>query len=116
MRRHKKYDIIYLHVLLFVFSFSSIFSKCASYQEFFNTKFISLYIGLLLLLGIYAIGWQQVIRRLPLSTAFAHKSVVILWSTLWGFLFFHEELSLGKCVGILMVMVGVILFSKSEEH
>ncbi len=110
------YNIYFLHILLVIYSFSGIFSKYASCQEFFNTKFIFLYAGLLLILGIYAIGWQQVIRRLPLSTAFAHKSVVILWSTLWGFLFFHEELSLGKCVGILMVMVGVILFSKSEEH
>ncbi len=107
--------LLSLHILLFIYSFSGIFSKYASHQEFFDTKFIFLYLGLLLILVIYAIGWQQVIRRLPLSTAFAHKSVTIIWSTIWGILFFQEEISLGKCVGILMVMTGVILFSKSEE-
>ncbi len=107
--------MVYLHILLIIFSFSGILSKCASYQDFFNTKFVFLYAGLLLILGIYAIGWQQIIRRLPLSTAFAHKSVTIIWSTIWGMLFFQEELSPGKCVGILMVIMGVILFSKSEE-
>ena len=110
------YNIYFLHILLVIYSFSGIFSKYASYQEFFDTKFIFLYAGLLLILVIYAIGWQQIIRRLPLSTAFAHKSVTIIWSMLWGILFFQEELTLGKCAGILMVMMGVILFSKSEEH
>ena len=73
------------------------------------------YLGLLMILGIYAIGWQQIIRRLPLSLAFAHKSVTIIWGMLWGILFFQENLSLGKCVGILLIVVGICLFEKAEE-
>ena len=45
------------------------------------------------ILGIYAIGWQQVIKRMPLTTAYANKAVTLVWGLVWGLLLFHEQLN-----------------------
>ena len=46
-----------------------------------------------------AIGWQQVIKRIPLTTAFANKAVTVVWGLVWGALFFREAVTPGKLLG-----------------
>ena len=67
------------------------------------------------LLGAYAIGWQQVIKRLPLTYAYANKAVTVLWGIVWGVLLFHERVSPLKILGALIVLSGVVLFSLAER-
>lgn len=100
-----------LHVLLLVYSLSGIFSKLASSQEFLSPEFVLLYGGMLFVLFVYAVVWQQIIKRLPLSVAFANKAVTVVWGIVWGWLFFHEEVSAGMLIGAVVVMVGVVLYS-----
>lgn len=64
---------------------------------------------------VYALGWQQVIKRMPLTTAFANKAVTIVWGIIWGIVFFHEAISIGKIIGAFLVIIGVVLFSYSDE-
>ena len=107
-----------LHVLLLVYSLSGIFSKLASAQPFLSPQFVGLYGCMLLVLFVYAIAWQQIIKRLPLSVAFANKAVTVVWGIVWGLLVFHERITLPMLVGALVVMAGVILYStdaKMEE-
>ena len=59
---------------------------------------------------VYAIGWQQVIKRLPLITAYANRAVTIVWGIIWGLLIFNEKLNAGKVIGALIVIAGVILY------
>ena len=69
---------------------------------------------MILLLGVYAIAWQQIIKVLPLTTAFANKAVTVVWGLIWGMLFFGERLTAGKLIGALLVIVGVALFGMAE--
>ena len=39
---------------------------------------------MLLALVTYAAGWQQVIKHLPLTTAYANKAVTVVWGILAG--------------------------------
>ena len=72
MRKNKRaLTLLALHLLLLVYSFSGCFSKTAAGQPFLSLKFILLYGGTLVILAVYALGWQQIIKRLPLTTAFA---------------------------------------------
>lgn len=66
-------------------------------------------------MGIYAVGWQQIIKYLSLTTAFANKAVTIVWGIIWGILFFHETITVGKLLGAILVIVGVILFVSSDK-
>ena len=71
--------LIALHLLLLVYSLSGIFSKNAAHEPFLSPMFILLYGGMLAILFIYAIGWQQILKRLSLSMAFANKAVTVIW-------------------------------------
>lgn len=110
-----KYYIL-LHVLLMVYSISGILSKLAAKVVFMSIPFILLYLGIVFLLGIYAIFWQQIIKALPLTIAYANKAVSVIWGLVWGILFFHEKLTLGKIIGICLIVTGIILFCKSDEN
>lgn len=67
-----------------------------------------------MLLGFYAIAWQQIIRAIPLTTAFANKAVTSAWGLVWGLLFFREQITVGKLLGVALVIVGVVLFSTAD--
>ena len=110
-----KYYIL-LHVLLMVYSISGILSKLAAKVVFMSIPFNLLYLGIVFLLGIYAIFWQQIIKALPLTIAYANKAVSVIWGLVWGILFFHEKLTLGKLIGICLIVTGIILFCKSDEN
>lgn len=104
-----------LHLLLMMFSVMGIFSKLAAGQAFMSFKFI-LYYGLMLaILAIYAFAWQQVIKRLPLTTAFANKAVTVVWGMVWGVVAFKEHISLNKVIGSIVIIGGIILYSMTEK-
>ena len=110
MDKTKVKTLFGLHLLLMVYSMSSICSKMAAGSEFLSFRFCLFYAIIIALLGLYAIGWQQVIIRLPLTVAFANKSVTVVWGIIWGFVFFQEKITIGKIVGALFVIAGVILY------
>lgn len=103
-----------LHVMLMIYTSSGIFSKLAGKHPFLSLEFCFFYGIVILLLGFYAIGWQQIIKRLPLSVAFANKAVTVIWGSVWGLLFFHEAITVGKVVGATMVIIGVVLYARSD--
>ena len=108
--------ILELNILLMFFSLGGIFSKLASKQSFLSLKFILCYGALLLIMFVYAIGWQQVIKRLPLTMAYANRAVTIVWGIIWGLLFFNEKLNVGKIIGAVIVIAGVLLYvTESDE-
>lgn len=106
--------LIALHLMLGVYSLCSVFAKLASGYPVGSPYFLLCYALMIALLGLYAIGWQQFIKRMPLSVAYANKAVTVLWGGFWGILLFHEQLSAGKVVGGLLVLVGIALFGYAD--
>ena len=111
---------LFLHLLLMVYSANSILSKLAAQQEFLSWPFLLLYAGVVALLGVYALGWQQVLRHIPLSAAYANKAVTVVWGCVWGMLVFREKLTAGKLAGGALVLAGIVLYglagSEEENH
>lgn len=116
MSNTKKKTILALNILLMVYSFSGICSKMASKESGITFKFCFFYACVVGLLGIYAIGWQQIIKRIPLTTAFANKAVTVIWGLIWGMIFFKEQITLGKICGALLVVAGVVLYAKADTN
>lgn len=108
-------NFILLHVLLFVYSLGGVFSKLAAGEDFFSVPFFIFYSMVLVIMAVYAIGWQQIIKKFPLSLAFANKAITLVWGFLWGLLLYNEPVSWQKIVGILLVMVGIYTYSLSRE-
>ena len=107
---------ISLHLMLMIYSVSGICSKLVGRYPFLSVEFCFFYGIVILLLGFYAIGWQQIIKRLPLSVAFANKAVTVIWGSVWGFLLFREAMTIGKLIGMAMVIVGVVLYAQSDRE
>lgn len=105
-----------LHFLLMLYSLGGVCSKKAAQAGFFSWKFCMFYGLLILLLFFYAVGWQQVIKKLPLSTAFSNKAVTAAWGMIWGIIFFDETVSIGKIIGIFIVITGVVLYSQADDR
>lgn len=116
MKNSKTKTLILLHVIILIYSLSGICSKLAANEEFLSLRFCLYYGGVILLLGFYALAWQQIIKQLPLSTAYANKAVTVIWAMLWGILFFDESVTIGKMAGILLVIAGIVIFAKADHE
>ena len=107
--------LVVLHLMLMCYSLSGVLSKLASSQPFLSPRFCLYYGGVIVLLGLYALVWQQIIKRIPLTTAFANKAITTVWGLAWGFIFFREQITVGKLAGTALVVVGIILFSQADR-
>lgn len=114
MKQPYIHSYILLHVMLMIYSVSGILSKLAACQPFPSNLFFMYYLFSLFCLGIYAICWQQVIKRLPLSLAFSSKGVTVVWGMLWGSLVFREQITLKMFLGAACIILGVAVFALSE--
>ncbi len=107
---------IVLHAMLAVYALSSVCAKMAGQEEPLSFKFCMYYGILLLLLGLYAIGWQQIIKRMPLTAAYANKAVGVIWACIYGVIFFGEKITPGKIISALLTIAGVVLFAFADSN
>lgn len=80
-----------------------------------SAKFIMLYGILLAILVVYALLWQKVLKKMKLVTAYANKSITIIWGLIWGVLLFNETVTINKILGILVIILGVYFVVTGEE-
>lgn len=113
---YPKRHFLILNIILILYSLSTVCGKMAAMQEFGSTEFFLLYFGMILLLVIYAIGWQQVIKSMPLSIAFTNKAITVVWGIIWGNNLFNEKISILKLIGAMVVIVGVVLYVLPERQ
>ena len=114
MKMIRKY--IFLQLVILVYIIGLIPSKLASNEPFLSFKFC-LYYGLLFLsLAIYAILWQQILKKLPLTIAYVNKSTTIIWSMIIGFFLFKEKVTIFNIIGAIVVIIGIIVMIKGEHN
>src|SRR5271156_5270641 len=58
-------------------------------------------------------GWLYALRFLPLGLAFALTNRVHIFVPLGAWFFLHEEISLRRGSGILIIIVGILLLAQS---
>lgn len=109
-----KYFIL-LHIILLVNSFGGICSKLASAEPFLSLRFCLCYGGMIAILGVYAIAWQQIIKQMSLTTAFCNKAIEIVWGIMWGVLIFKESVKWNMILGAVIVIAGVIIVVTADE-
>ena len=112
---NKKWLFI-LQIALLIYSCSGLFSKSASKFQFFSIPFIVCYGGMLFILVVYAVMWQQVIKHLPLTLAFANKAITVVWGMILGALFFKETFSMKQIIGAGIIIIGVILYMMADKE
>ena len=109
-------ELIAIQLVVMVYTGSTIIGKFAAGASEENVgRFLLLYGAEIGVLGIYAILWQQVIRRFELSVAYANRAVALLWSLLWAVLIFGERLTFRKVLGAGLVVAGTWVVNGGKE-
>lgn len=110
--------IILIQSMVFLYSLVSMLSKYASevlqVHGLLSVPFILLFGAMVGCLGVYAILWQQVLKKVDLITAYVHKSTTLIWSLLWAATLFDETIAWNNIVGVLIVVFGVILVTQDD--
>ncbi len=109
-------ELLFLQLVIMVYTGSSIAAKFAAAQEALSMEFFLFYGVEIVILGVYAILWQQIIKRFELSIAYANRAMVLVWSILWAVLIFHDEISLQNLLGIALVIIGTIVINLDTKE
>ena len=96
-----------------VYACTSIFTKMASRQEMLSWPYLLWIAGAIGVMGVYAILWQQVIKRMPLSTAYMFKGTSLIFVLLFSALLFGETITLNNVIGSAIIIIGIVLYAKA---
>lgn len=114
-KKKKVSNFLFMHVSFLVYSFVGVFSKNVAMQDFFSLMFFIYAVIVIATLGVYALLWQQVLRKFPLVTAYSNKGVVVMWNMLWAFIFFGESITLTNILGGAIIIAGVAVVSSDAS-
>ncbi len=113
---HNFFSFLFMHLAFLVYTIYPLIGKFASRYEVFSLPFIALYCLVFAVLAVYALLWQQVLKRFSLSTAIANKSITIVWGMVFGLLLFKESVSLKMLLGTILILSGIFLLSTEKEE
>lgn len=96
-----------------VYACTSIFTKMASRQKMLSWPYLLWIAGAIGVMGVYAILWQQVIKRMPLSTAYMFKGTSLIFILLISGLMLGEAITINNVIGSVIIISGIALFAKA---
>lgn len=110
-------NLIQLQLVVIIYSFASVCAKAASeyINNIFSSKFLVFASLEVLLLGVYAILWQQVIKKYDLSIAYANRAIALAWSMLWAFFIYNEEITFINIIGAAIVLFGIMIINSDTN-
>ena len=75
--------------------------------------YILWFCGAVAIIGIYAILWQQVLRRIELSSAYLFKGSTLVFTMLFAALLFGETITIPNIIGSVIIITGITLLARS---
>ena len=110
-------SFLFMHASFLVYCIYPLLGKIATKYPLLSFQFIALYCVVFAVLFVYALMWQQVLKKISLTTAIANKSITIIWGMIFGLLFFGEKISVKMIIGAILILTGIFVLStdKSEE-
>lgn len=107
-------NIALLQGVIIIYTISSVMSKKASASSGDVLRFLFFFWLEFVILGIYALLWQQMIKRFELSVAYANRSMAVFWSMIWAVVFFHDKITVQNVIGVLLVIIGNIIINSDQ--
>lgn len=108
----------YRIILLLVFSnllyaSESIFSKYASMGQPLGLQFFVGIFAVVVILGLYAVLWQKILKRVDLSIAYMFKGTSLVFVLLFSVVLFGESITLNNIIGTILLLVGICLYANN---
>lgn len=105
---------VFLHACILIYTLSSVMTKFAAQKVFLSVEYIGCMVVVFGILGIYAILWQQAIKKFSPSVAYSNKSVTTIWTLIFSNLLFKEGITINNIIGVIVIIAGVIMVAKDE--
>lgn len=103
-------SILALQAIIIIFTFSGVFGKLATTgNEWFSPKFLLFVFLDLVTLGVYALLWQQALKRFDLHVAYSNRATSTVWGLVWAAVVFGESITVWNVVGTAIILVGTFL-------
>ena len=102
-------NILFLCFAVAVYSISGLFTKLASRHDFLSFPYLLCLGGVALVLGIYAILWQMVLKKVPLNKAYLFRSLGVVYGLAIAYLVFHESITWRNLLGGGIVLGGLLI-------
>lgn len=104
-------NIALLQGVIIIYTISGVMSKKASASGDNLLRFL-FFLGMeFVVLGIYAVLWQQIIKRFELSVAYANRSMAVVWSMVWAVVFFRDTITVQNIIGVVLVAAGTLIIN-----
>lgn len=81
--------------------------------QFLSWNYILFLAAAVLILGVYAIIWQQILKRMDVSDAYMFKGLSVIFTLALAWIFFSETITLTNCIGAALIVGGIALHAKS---
>ena len=104
---------IFLIAINLLYACVGICTKMAALQPTGSWSYLLWFCGAVLIIGIYAILWQQVLRRIELSTAYMFKGSTLIFTMLFAALIFGEAITISNIIGSFIIIFGITLLARS---
>jgi len=92
-----------------IYSLCLVFASWAGQFALLSVSALWRYLVAIKLLSIYAVIWQQVLKFVPLTIAYAGRAVTVLLGMLWGVVFFSEVINVQMGIGAVFIIGGIFL-------
>ena len=96
-----------------IYALSSIGSKYSSMHNVLSKGFIFGLSFSIFVLVFYALIWQQVLKRIELTTAYMFKGTSLIFVLLFSALLFNETITLWNVVGATLIVGGIVWFARA---
>lgn len=111
----KKRNLYALAFIAILFeSLTSPFLKLGGRHPFLSPMYLFWFGAAVVILAGYAVAWQLILERLPLTTAYLRKGVTYTFIFVWAAAIFHEQITLQQIIGIIVIIIGMVV-SMSDE-
>ena len=108
----KAKHIIVLLLVNLLYASTSLFSKYAAGQEFLSWQYCLGLCGAVAIMGVYAICWQQILKRVDLSVAYMFKGTSLIFVLMLSILIMGEHITVWNIIGSVVIIIGLIVFAK----
>jgi len=110
MRDKKLSDFLILYLAFFVYSFSSVCAKLAALQTE-RTRVFLFFAAEIICLGIYALIYQQALKRFSLVVAMSNKGITVILGLIWSTILFGEKVGALNIIGAMLIIFGIGMVS-----
>lgn len=97
-----------------IYACEAVCNKYASMHDFLSMQYIFGIVAAVVVLGIYAIAWQQILKRIPLTDAYMFKGASLVFVLLFSVMIFHEAVTVWNLVGLAIILIGTIGYARTE--